>query len=96
MEKTNLTAKEAREVSDEGKKLINSLYKFVREEAISGKTVARFYCQDISTKLVEKIEKSLTDNGYSVSVYKDSRKYEYADNKFTSQLCQTIIFEISW
>ena len=43
MEKTNLTAKEARELANEGKKLFNRLYKFIREEASDGKTVTIFY-----------------------------------------------------
>ena len=96
MEKTNLTAKEARELANEGKKLFNRLYKFIREEASDGKTVTRFYCQDVSRVALERLEKSLTDNGYKVTIYRDSHKYEYSDGLFTDQLYQNVLIEISW
>ena len=96
MEKTNLTAKEARELADDGKKLINRLYKFISEEASEGKEVARFYCQDASKSVLEKIEHSLNESGYTVSIYKSTLKYSYSDGLFTDKPYTDVLIEISW
>ena len=96
MEKLTLTAKEARELANDGKKLMNRLYKFIREEASDGKEVVSFFCQDTSDSVLKKIESSLVENGYNVSIYKSSHKYSYSEGLFTDKPHTDVLIEISW
>ena len=95
MEKLNLTAKEARELANDGKKLMNRLYKFIREEASDGKEVVRFICQDTSESVLKKIESSLVENGYKGSIYRSYHKYSYSEGLFTDKPYKDVLIEIS-
>ena len=75
--KNYLTAKSARQITETSDKILNVVFKSIKEESEYGRNELSFYVYRLDPSVVTKIENTLTSAGYSVT----ERTDEESDDK---------------
>ena len=75
--KNYLTAKSARQITETSDKMLNILFKYIKEEAEYGKNEFDFDVYRLDLSVITRIKNTLISAGYSVS----EQLSEYADGQ---------------
>jgi hypothetical protein len=91
MVKNFISAKDARNLTENSDKLLNVAFKTIKESAEYGNNQTQFSVFETDPKVIAKIYNNLTDAGYTV-------KYEFIEDTDKSLEAQNKIYglKISW